>query len=473
MTLRDEVVQSIRRSIWSAVEAIQNAIPSAPGTQDCCVAQPCGPDDPSAWDKAQILRGYRDLHLLFGADTEFPEWAIQAEKVLRIAVETTGQRTRYNDTLAVAAGTMDTDVLPNFTSATAGEGKALLEEMYRLAPDGLMVEPGCVVMRKSVSRNDVPVDLNVSPATASLPLNIPDAVRPLLPAGMLSLDPLVALVGTGGPSAGAGITVSAPLYDLLLVKSGLLQPEGLGRWDVNYRQGRDTLPEARVDFLQALAQEQAASGAKGLDSGRPALISVPFEPLPIVGPPSAAVLESLLQRFKQHGTGAVVGGIKRAGEQVDPGGRVPYSMDGEFPLERIVTGIVLEPEVVDKSKEPVETDPITGAVLARAAGDIYSAEQIKLTMYWWMANTGGRITYIHTLQDGKEIRDECPVLACWQVGERGELWGEREVRPGTWLLTVWARADWVWEAIRTKKIRAFSIGYMGLYRLEAPPALAS
>lgn len=469
--IENKTVQEIRRAISSAADVIRNSIPSN--------KQGLAYDDEivKGWNRTEILRAYRDLHVLFGRGPSFVEWMLHAEKMLVLGLTLLGVRLRFTDALTVAAGGISTPV--DYRCETVIEGRALLEDCYRCAPDCVLIDAEHTCLRVGI-KDGLEYPVIVESDTGSAVPAPTYLVEKMLPGGVIALLDADTGDGTGQyveveGRLSSGIIASLPLYDLMLVKSGLLRPYALGRWDL--KDGWiGSIPETRVDFLKASIEGGLSVGAGEKSRlGEPALLSVPFEPLPLVGPPPPALVAAMLNRAGAGaGAGAgVTAGAKRLGDRWDPKGKIPYPVDGDFPLDQIVTGIVLQPETPDLSKDIVRLDGeaeartgVEAGALVQTAGDIYSPEHIKYTMYWWMANTRGRITYIHTTDGGKEVTEECPTLACWQVGERGEKWGEVEVIPGTWLLTVWAKATWVWEAIRTKKIRAFSIGYVGLYRPE-------
>jgi len=428
----------------------------------------------------RVIQGYRDLHMLFGAGPDSPEWAVHAEHALCEALGALGVRLRYADRLATVAGVHGAS---KYSCGTTQEGAALLTEVYHLAPDCIMMSPEGVGVRCRVGGEDLSLELSgalEACAHASVLSSYLPASLKLAP--MPSGDGALRHVGLPEPVAGSAMATAVSVYDVVLLKRGAGASGPLDVWSPG--RSVDALPAARVEFLRVNAVPGVmpmTAGAKTRDAGASmppvrGLISVPFEVMPLdgsgsTGPrsPGASVVPGQAQQ--RCYSGPIIGqttGAKRASGTPGPGPSsldpMGYPMDGEFPVDRIVTGIVLEPEKPDFAREPI--GKADGELLV-ASGDILSAEQVKLAMYWWMANTRGRMTFIHTVHGGKEIQEECPVLSCWTVGARGEMWNGREVVPGTWLLSVWCRPDWIWEDIQAKKIRAFSIGYFGYYHTES------
>lgn len=101
---------------------------------------------------------------------------------------------------------------------------------------------------------------------------------------------------------------------------------------------------------------------------------------------------------------------------------------------RLVTGIVLEPDVVDSQ------------------GDTYSADEIRKTAHLWMLefqNIG--------LQHAKMVNDAASPVESWIAPVDTEIGGQA-VKAGTWLLTVKVFDDSLWSAVKAGKLTGFSIG---------------
>lgn len=100
---------------------------------------------------------------------------------------------------------------------------------------------------------------------------------------------------------------------------------------------------------------------------------------------------------------------------------------------RLVTGVVMEPGVVD------------------AQGDFATAEEIEEAMVRFMRDYANR---------GLQHRDfsrNLRIIESWIVREdymeNGEL-----IRKGTWMMTMWVGDDEVWEQVERGELRGFSIG---------------
>jgi hypothetical protein len=128
--------------------------------------------------------------------------------------------------------------------------------------------------------------------------------------------------------------------------------------------------------------------------------------------------------------------------------------------ERIVTGVVLAPEVVDKTdKNPDGTG--TGAV-----GDIYSAEEILKGMYWWMENADMTFTYHHAALGGEFLmKEDVKILENFQV-RKAYKEGDQNIPKGAWVMTVRVRNDALWEAILKGDIQSWSIGASAMGQIE-------
>ncbi len=126
--------------------------------------------------------------------------------------------------------------------------------------------------------------------------------------------------------------------------------------------------------------------------------------------------------------------------------------------ERIVTGVVLEPEVVDGTK----TD--------ESLGDIYSEEEIKKAMYFWMENALGSFSYHHVEQGGNPLSaKDIALIENWQA-RQDEVIGEQTIRKGSWVQTNRVcrteKGDKLWQDILNGHINSWSIGAMAMGKLE-------
>jgi len=126
---------------------------------------------------------------------------------------------------------------------------------------------------------------------------------------------------------------------------------------------------------------------------------------------------------------------------------------GEY-MEGLVTGVILEPNVIDKTT----TD--------ESEGDIYSEEEITKAMFWWMENAGHTFTDMHLDHGGTVLsEDEVVLLENWQTREDGKL-GEQDVPKGTWCASVRVRNADLLQRIRGGKVNSWSIGANAMAALE-------
>jgi hypothetical protein len=131
--------------------------------------------------------------------------------------------------------------------------------------------------------------------------------------------------------------------------------------------------------------------------------------------------------------------------------------------ERLVTGVVLEPEVVDGTRT---VDPETGAV--EAIGDIYSEEEIRQAMYWWMENGGAKFAYNHTGKMGGRFlvaKADVSLLECWQTRENVSIGGQNILK-GAWIITARVNNLSLWNDIKTGVIKSFSIEAAAMGKIE-------
>jgi len=124
--------------------------------------------------------------------------------------------------------------------------------------------------------------------------------------------------------------------------------------------------------------------------------------------------------------------------------------------ERIVYGIVLEPDVVDSQ------------------GDVIDKEEIRKAMHTWMEeyqlisymhqDSSGNLLPLSAIEpDSSPILDSVRVIACFQAPvtyydpESGEL-----IREGTWVLGTRIRDPMLWDKIKRGEITGYSIGGEGI-----------
>jgi len=106
------------------------------------------------------------------------------------------------------------------------------------------------------------------------------------------------------------------------------------------------------------------------------------------------------------------------------------------PPERVVTGVVLQPETVD------------------AQGDIYSAEVVKEAAYRYLAdyNHRTRTGYMH-----KEFGRDLDLVESWVTREEAKF-GSQQVKKGSWMMSQRVNDDAAWEKVKAGEINGFSIG---------------
>lgn len=136
--------------------------------------------------------------------------------------------------------------------------------------------------------------------------------------------------------------------------------------------------------------------------------------------------------------------------------RVCLAKASDEPMERIVTGAILEPEVVDATK-----DDEMGT-----EGDIYSEEEIQQAMYWWMEHANSQSAYHHVEKGGKSLTSQDVVLLeNWQT-RIDQTIGDQLIKKGTWMSTERVLNDELWNDIMAGNITAWSIGAAALGTVE-------
>lgn len=432
---------AIEEAAWKAASLVRDSLASG------------GSESSPEWVQhniGRVLGAYREIHALYGRGSDFPERVITCEKLLCLGLNAAGVRARYRDNLSDAAGTSVPEVEPWGSDLSPQQAAQVCTEIRGLAPDCIMVQPGDVEVLAGIGPEG-PAEPAQMWATTQAGRIIGGAyLQALLPPGLISADMFDP--GAGNNSAMAAVL---PLYDLALVRRGALRQSGIGAWEMGYGdpERADIAQVAFLDYKPGMT----VSGAK--HSGVQATeFTVPFD---VVGSQNGDDLDTASRQMLQR----IVAGSKKAGDKIDPEGRVPYGMDGEFPLHHILTGVVLEPEVPDRSKS---FDPATGEKMSDH--DVYDEDHIRMSMWWYMANAAGRMTFMHTEHGGKEVTSECPILAIWQqYPERKYMQPdgtERVIRAGTWMQTVWVKSEALWSAYIKGLFNGFSIGYYALGEIQ-------
>jgi hypothetical protein len=107
--------------------------------------------------------------------------------------------------------------------------------------------------------------------------------------------------------------------------------------------------------------------------------------------------------------------------------------------KRIVTGLVLQPEVVD------------------GQGDIMSAEVISDAAYRWLANFN-KSTKLGLQHKSFKKKEDRFVLVESYIAPINFVMGTTPVKAGSWVLSVKVVDDKLWEACKAGEITGFSIG---------------
>lgn len=149
--------------------------------------------------------------------------------------------------------------------------------------------------------------------------------------------------------------------------------------------------------------------------------------------------------------------------------RVVKAGSVSVPEEHIVTGVHLEPNVIDKTTLNPDGTP-TGA-----EGDTYDDVEIRKAMFWWMENGGQTFTYLHpglAGQGGFQLgSDAIKLLENWQAREDFTE-GEQLITKGSWVSTARIYNEDLWKDIKAGNLKSFSIdaAAMGSFEQAEVPA---
>lgn len=114
---------------------------------------------------------------------------------------------------------------------------------------------------------------------------------------------------------------------------------------------------------------------------------------------------------------------------------IPIFIDKSKADERIVCGVVYEPDTVD------------------AQGDSASAEEIRKAAYYFMEKT----RQFKVMHKGKSVKIE--ILENYIAPQNIEISG-REIKKGSWILVTRINDDKIWKAIKAGKLTGYSMaGY--------------
>jgi hypothetical protein len=166
--------------------------------------------------------------------------------------------------------------------------------------------------------------------------------------------------------------------------------------------------------------------------------------------------QTLVQSFKESAQAASK--VYKGMDQPKIPFKIAKSADKVRELkEGIVTGVVLEPEMVDKTRHNPDGTP-TGA-----AGDIYSEEEIEKAMYWWMENARHTETFLH---NGRVIQEPgVVVLECFKA-RSDYMEGSQLIKKGSWVTTERVRDEELKTAIEKGEINSWSIGASAMGAFE-------
>lgn len=145
-----------------------------------------------------------------------------------------------------------------------------------------------------------------------------------------------------------------------------------------------------------------------------------------------------------NGVKAVVGPVKKEVDEqeferiakVCPKNVLIFKQDDE---KRIVTGIVLEPDVVDLQ------------------GDIITEDEIEKTAAFFLQKSR-TIGFRHRKKTGAVLVGSMVMPASFTVDGPN---GKQKVKKGTWLISVHVPDEKLWSEIKKKNINAFSVGGFG------------
>lgn len=140
------------------------------------------------------------------------------------------------------------------------------------------------------------------------------------------------------------------------------------------------------------------------------------------------------------GSGGKVSGEKRVdkydvalSKRARPDARMVKAEKGD---ERLVLGIVLEPDTVD------------------GQGDVYSAQEVERAAHFWAEKAGFTAGYMH---QGDLPTKDAPILESGV--QRGAFKiGEQNVKAGTWVVARRIANDDLWDQVKKGEITGFSIG---------------
>lgn len=134
--------------------------------------------------------------------------------------------------------------------------------------------------------------------------------------------------------------------------------------------------------------------------------------------------------------------------------KIPFHALKTAPVERIVTGVVLEPDTID------------GTVTEQTEGDIYSRTEIQKGMYFWMEHAGAPFSFHHVEQGGQRLEPgDVVLLENWQARSNLRL-GSQDIKEGAWMMTTRVNHKGLWESIVKGEVNSWSLGLDAMGALE-------
>jgi hypothetical protein len=147
--------------------------------------------------------------------------------------------------------------------------------------------------------------------------------------------------------------------------------------------------------------------------------------------------------------------------------RVVKSKEAQRKLDKgLVTGVVLEPGIIDKTTMNPDGTP-TGAI-----GDTYDAIEIEKAMHWWMEFASHQQTFLHQVHGGKVLKQDQAfgpadvVLIENFIARTDYDEGDQHITKGTWMATELVKNKDLKEAIEAGEVDGWSIGASALGALE-------
>jgi len=350
-----------------------------------------------------LLRSHIQLHREYGDSPD--AHTVAAERMFSAELKARGMPHRHHTMLAEAAGTQE-------------DRRPLdIAEVHAYADDALHIESDAVSLVRDETGVGKRVYLKVSKALKPLARTILSKVNRSLPASVnLQLTP-----DRRNPGRLAHIT---SMYDLQLVRN--VGPSRLTSWD-------------------KLAEAEASAAAGATDPESDNRLAPPAEVVKALTGLSVSLDHTFV--CKAATANLAVTGIDGPAE------------------EHIVTGVVLEPDVIDKTRVELEDG-------SRTLGDVYDEDVVRAACYYYMENSRAAAWY-HTKQGGSFLREQLDTTLLENYVAPCDITiGGRAVRRGSWVQTWRINNEQLWYDVKSGKIKAFSIGSFSRGVIEEIPEAA-